>query len=127
MGGQAELSSLPISTMPAVIAHVTTVEEYEQLKADSHAKGKALLVDFHAQWCGPCKGIAPKLQAMANEFENSVVVIKVDVDEAEALTQQEKIEAMPTFKVYRPGVAEPVILTGASEPKLRALFDGSSK
>merc|ERR1711872_63883 len=127
MGGQAELSSLPISTMPVVIAHVTSPDEFEKLKSDAHTAGKALLVDFHAQWCGPCKAIAPKLQAMADEFELSVVVIKVDVDEAEALTQSEIISAMPTFKVFRPGSDKPVVVTGASEPKLRALFDGSAK
>lgn len=77
-----------------------------------------LVVDFHAQWCGPCKMIAPKILTMAKEMKEYCWFCKVDVDEAEEITSLYGIQAMPTFLFFKEGekVDE---LTGASEEKLR--------
>ena len=64
--------------------------------------GKLVVIDFFATWCGPCKMISPKIEAMAGEMSN-VVFIKVDVDEAEDVAQEYNISAMPTFVFLKNG------------------------
>nr|CAH0112858.1 unnamed protein product [Daphnia galeata] len=88
----------------------------EQLK---NAGGKLVLVDFYATWCGPCKMIAPKIEAMSKEFTD-VVFLKVDVDECEDVASDYNISCMPTFLYLKNGtkVAE---FSGANEAELRKL------
>jgi len=85
-------------------------------------KDKLVVVDFHAEWCGPCKMIAPKLKAMAKEFEGEIKVLKVDVDEADDVAMKEKISCMPTFMFYKGGnkVAE---FSGADPKALRSKIE----
>jgi len=85
-------------------------------------KDKLVVVDFFAEWCGPCKMIAPKLEAMAKEFEGEIKVFKVDVDEADDVAMQEKISCMPTFIFYKnqKKVAE---FSGADPKALRSKIE----
>ncbi|XP_073228165.1 thioredoxin-like [Porites lutea] len=82
------------------------------------AASTLVVVDFYADWCGPCKLIAPKITAMAVEFSGKAYFAKVNVDENSEVAEIEGISAMPTFKLYKNGkkVDE---LTGANETKLR--------
>merc|ERR1712070_35486 len=80
---------------------------------------KAVLIDFTATWCGPCKMIAPFFEDLSKKFEN-VVFAKVDVDELDDVAAQAGIEAMPTFQVYKDG-AKVDEMTGAVKEKLEAL------
>ena len=64
------------------------------------------LVDFWAEWCGPCKMIAPILEEIANEQEGVIKIAKVDVDNAPELAQQFEIMSIPTLIVFNDG--EPV-------------------
>lgn len=83
-----------------MVKEVGSLAELE--KEFAEAGSKAVLVDFYAVWCGPCKAIAPRLQELANETP-SMVVLKVDVDKAEDIAQKYDIQAMPTFKVFKNG------------------------
>ena len=60
------------------------------------------MIDFHAQWCGPCKMIAPQVEAMDKEMAD-VCFLKVDVDEAEDVAAEYSITAMPTFIFLKNG------------------------
>uniref|UniRef100_A0A336KZF1 Thioredoxin n=1 Tax=Culicoides sonorensis TaxID=179676 RepID=A0A336KZF1_CULSO len=71
-----------------------TADFDEQLTA---AGDKLVVVDFFATWCGPCKVIAPKLAEFAETYKDKIVVLKVDVDECEQLTERYNISSMPTF------------------------------
>ena len=64
------------------------------------AGDKLVVVDFFATWCGPCRMIAPKLEAMSKTYTD-VIFLKVDVDEAEDVAQKYDISAMPTFKFFK--------------------------
>ncbi|CAI5981924.1 unnamed protein product [Closterium sp. NIES-64] len=104
--------------MGGAVIVVTNEAEWDRSLED--AGDRAVVVDFHAVWCGPCKMIAPSFEAFSTEFSN-VVFLKVDVDVAQKVAEQCNVSAMPTFQVYKnkTKVAE---LIGASKEKLYALI-----
>jgi len=106
-----------------MVGHVETVAELDKIFKD--AGGKAVLIDFHATWCPPCRAIAPELEKLAGRYPN-VVVLKVDVDIGKELAQKYGISAMPTFKLFVNG-QEVDSLRGASPEKLEELFKKAPK
>ncbi|MFA5950303.1 MAG: thioredoxin [Hyphomicrobium sp.] len=62
-----------------------------------------VLVDFFADWCGPCKAMAPALEQLSKEMKGKVKVVKVDVDQSPGVTQKYAIRAMPTLIVFKNG------------------------
>jgi thioredoxin 1 len=81
--------------------------ESEVLKAD-----KLVLVDFWAEWCGPCKMIAPLLDEVARELPDKVKIVKVNVDQEQQLAQQYGITSIPTLLFFKGGaVREQVVGT----------------
>jgi len=79
------------------------VEDADQLDALlERAADRLVVVDFFADWCGPCKMIAPAFQGMAEEF-TGVVFLKVDVDKGITHSLGEGVSAMPTFRFVKSG------------------------
>jgi thioredoxin 1 len=64
---------------------------------------KPLVVDFWAEWCGPCKMIAPKVEELAKEYEGQVLVGKVNIDEEEDLSVEYGIRSIPTLLFFKGG------------------------
>jgi len=62
-----------------------------------------VVVDFFAEWCGPCKAMAPALEQVASEHKGKVKVVKIDVDQSPAITTKYGIRAMPTLLVFKNG------------------------
>jgi thioredoxin 1 len=62
-----------------------------------------VLVDFFAEWCGPCKAMAPALEQLASELKGKVKVVKVDVDQSPGITTKYAIRAMPTLMMFKGG------------------------
>jgi len=75
----------------------TTFDEVV-LKSD-----KPVVVDFFAEWCGPCKAMAPALHELATDMKDDVTVVKVDVDKSPETAQKYNIRAMPTLLIFRGG------------------------
>jgi len=92
---------------------VTGREDLDDLVADN----EVVLVDFHAEWCGPCKMMEPVVESLAAETE--ALVAKVDIDDHQDIAREQGVQGVPTFVLYAGG--EPVEeLVGAQE---RATFD----
>ena len=62
-----------------------------------------VLVDFFAEWCGPCKAMAPALEQVAQEMAGKVKVVKLDVDQNPTVTGKYGIRAMPTLMLFKNG------------------------
>ena len=62
-----------------------------------------VFVDFFAEWCGPCKAMAPALEAVAAEMKGKVKFAKLDVDQNPEVTQKFHIQAMPTLMIFKDG------------------------
>ena len=70
---------------------------------DKTVENGVVLVDFWATWCGPCKMLAPTIDAIATEYKNRVVVGKVDVDESEEIARRFGILSIPTLFLFKDG------------------------
>lgn len=62
-----------------------------------------VLVDFYAEWCGPCKAMAPALEEVAKEMAGKVKITKIDVDDNPEITNKYQIQAMPTLIMFKDG------------------------
>lgn len=62
-----------------------------------------VLVDFYADWCGPCQAMAPVLKEVAQSFEGKVKIIKVDIDKNQPIAQRFGVRSVPTFILFKGG------------------------
>lgn len=82
-----------------------------------------VLVDFWAEWCGPCKMIAPVLDELAGEFDGRVKIGKVNIDNDQALATQHGIRAIPTLLLFKDGEVAEQIVGLRSKRDLKASLD----
>ena len=84
---------------------MTTSKTNDQdFKLDVLESDKFVLVDFWAEWCGPCKAIAPSLEEISEEMKDKLKVVKVNVDENPAVSQNYSIRSIPALMIFKNGV-----------------------
>ena len=87
----------------------------------SSAGNKLVVIDFFADWCGPCRFIAPEFEKLAQTYHENAVFVKVDVDRLQGAAQEFGVRAMPTFFVVRNG-AQLGSVRGADPAGLKSLI-----
>ncbi len=92
--------------------------EKEVLDAD-----KPVLVDFWAEWCGPCKMLAPILDELAGEYDGRIKIGKVNIDEQQSLAAEYGIRAVPTLLLFNKGQVAEQLVGLRSKRDLKTSFD----
>lgn len=88
--------------------------------------GKPVLVDFWATWCGPCRAIAPKLEEIAGEMPDQVVIAKVDVDTNQATAAKYGIRSIPTMILFKNGQAVDQLMGNVPKEQIIGLIQKHS-
>ena len=88
---------------------------------------KPVLVDFWAPWCTYCRRIGPAYDKIAQQYAESLIIGKVNIDEEPTLAQQEQIEVIPTLVLYRDGQAVASIVAPESKAMIDQFLEESLK
>ena len=94
--------------------------EQDVLKSD-----KPVLVDFWAEWCQPCKQIAPSLEALAEELGDRVQIVKLNIDENAKAPSQYGVRGIPTLMLFKNGNVEATKVGAVSKSQLTAFIDSN--
>jgi thioredoxin 1 len=97
-----------------------TDDSFQQEVIDSN---EPVLVDYWAEWCGPCKMIAPILGEIANEYEGKIKVAKLNIDENPQTPPKYGIRGIPTLMLFKNGNVEATKVGALSKSQLAAFLD----
>jgi thioredoxin 1/putative thioredoxin len=82
-----------------------------------------VLVEFSAEWCAPCRQIAPEVEAFAKEMQGKVKVVKVDIDKSQMLAQALRIQSVPTFMLFVEGRPADGVVGAINKKKMRQMVE----
>jgi thioredoxin 1 len=106
--------------MSAIVNVSDSTFEAEVLQSDS-----PVLVDYWAEWCGPCKMIAPILEEIASEYAGRLKVAKLNIDENSDTPPKYGIRGIPTLMLFRSGNVEATKVGALSKSQLTAFIDST--
>lgn len=84
-----------------------------------------VLVDYWANWCAPCKMIAPLLEEIAEEYAGKIKVAKLDIDQNRAVTERFKVRGIPTLMLFKGGEPEATKVGAVSKSQLTVFIDSN--
>jgi thioredoxin 1 len=102
--------------------HYVTDDTFE---AEVLQSSVAVLVDYWAKWCGPCKNIAPILDEVAQEYAGRLKVAKLNIDENQATPPKFGIRGIPTLMIFKNGNVEATKVGAVSKSQLTAFIDST--
>ena len=103
----------------------TVKVDKSNFKSDVLDAREAVVVDFWAEWCGPCKMIAPALEEIANEMGGKVKIAKLNIDENPELAAQYGVRSIPTLMVFKGGEVADMKVGAAPKTVLSSWISGA--
>jgi thioredoxin 1 len=97
-----------------------TVANFQELVLNSQIP---VVVDFWAEWCGPCRAVAPVLEEISNEYSGKIKVVKLNTDEEAAIAIKYGISSIPTINIYHQGEVVKSIVGAKPKPVLLKELD----
>ena len=102
--------------------------DFEEVNDGNFAKivlgsTRLVLVDFWAQWCGPCRALAPVVESIAKQYAGSVQVVKLNVDGNPSVVEKFKIEAIPTLIVFQNGEEKDRVIGAVGQAEIVERLD----
>jgi len=98
-----------------------TIKNFEEFEAVKN-QGKTVLLDFYADWCGPCKALTPNLEKISKKYEGEVLIRKINIDQFRELAGQFQVRSIPALFVLKDGEVKESALGYKSESQLEALL-----
>ena len=105
--------------MSAAIAQVSDDQFEEQVLKSS----EPVLVDFWAEWCGPCKMIAPILDELATSYAGKLKVVKVNIDHNQKTPRNYNVRGIPTLLIFKGGKVQDTKIGAVSKTELAKMID----
>src|ERR1700743_1475373 len=103
---------------------IDTAEADFQRDVIERSKEVPVVVDFWAEWCGPCRQLSPALEAAESKRDGDVVLVKVETDENQALAARYGIQGIPAVKAFRDGASVDEFVGAVPPAQVEAFFDG---
>ncbi len=103
------------------ISHLTD-ENFEEEVVQSNVP---VLVDYWAEWCGPCKMIAPILDSLTDEYAGKLKISKINIDENQKTPQKYGVRGIPTLMIFKNGNVEATKVGALSKSQLTAFIDSN--
>ncbi|OGT83495.1 MAG: thioredoxin [Gammaproteobacteria bacterium RIFCSPLOWO2_02_FULL_61_13] len=101
------------------IIHVTDGSFEQQVLSSS----RPVMVDYWAEWCGPCRMIAPILEEIAGEYADKLTVAKINIDENQAIAARYAVRGIPTLMIFKDGAVAGTKVGALSKSQLSAFID----
>ena len=105
------------------MATMTTADDQASFQREVLDSTVPVVVDFWAAWCGPCRAVAPEVEALAEKYGSAIKVVKVDVDANQTVAGRYGIRGIPTLMVFKDGQLSATKVGAMSKSQMTAFID----